>query len=259
MTADPYGQPSANPDPLAPMPGPLDSPGYATYDPLTGAPLSAPPPAPLPYSAAPMSAPMTYTAPPPAYPQAAGVPPVYGAAYPPAGYQAPYPPPYQAPFPAAPGYPMMYPGYPMAPVKPRRPGAATGSAVLAFVQSGLNIIGGFVLFGGGSALTNEYRYGYDDSSYPLVSAQSLTILGIGALVSGGLLIAGGATLLGRRTALLIIGTLLSLGISAYIAVAISGIRYVGFALWAPLTYAVLPIISLCLLFGSDIRRWLRER
>ncbi len=258
MTADPYGikAPSANPDPLAPTPGPLDSPGYATYDPLTGAPLSTPPPAPLPYSAGPMSAPMPYTAPPPAYPQAA--PPVYGVTYPPGNYQASYQPPYQAPYPAAPGYPVMYPGYPMAPVKPRRPGAATGSAVLAFVQAGLNIIGGVVLFGGGSALTDDYRYGYD-SSLPLISGQTLTYLGIGAVVSGGLLIAGGATLLGRRTALLIIGTLLSLGVSAYIAVAISGIRYIGFALWAPLTYAVLPIISLCLLFSSDIRRWLRER
>ena len=254
MTVDPYGikAPSANPDPLAPgLSGLADSPGYATYDPLTGAPLSAPPPAPLPYSVAPAAAPMPlpYTAPPPPmYPQAP-MPPVYGVTYPPGAYQPPYPPP---------GYPMMYPGYPVAPLKPRRPGAATGSAVLAFIQSGLNIIGGFVLFSGGSALTSYDRYAYD-TTYPLISAESLTFLGIGALVSGGLLIAGGATLLSRRTALLIIGTLLSLALSAYIAVAISGVRYVGFALWAPLSYAVLPIISLCLLFGSDTRRWLRER
>ena len=59
--------------------------------------------------------------------------------------------------------------------------------------------------------------------------------------------------------LIVIGCLVSLGLSAYWLVRISGISYADFGLWVPIIYAVLPIIALALTMGAEVRRWARQR
>lgn len=244
------------------------------FDPVTGAPLVPGEPAyPQAYSAVdpaqhpdpfgyPENPPVQSGYPVPGYPTT-GYP---AASYPPAGYpvqQYPlgypaqqYAPGYAAPGYAAPGqpppgYPGGYPpvGYQMVPMYPRRParpGGATAAAVLAYVQSGFVLIGGVVMFSG-----SDLSRGNNLSS-------ELTVIGILTVLAGGLLIAGATTLLSRKPALLLLGNALSIAISLYFVIRLMDFVY-GVALWVPILFAVLPIISIALACTADVRAWARAR
>jgi hypothetical protein len=265
------------------------------FDPVTGAPVL---PGPAAYSAvdpAQTPEPFGYPGSPPAqgypttsyqapgYPTsanpAAGYPPQgypaqeYPAqGYPPAGYPgAGYPPggPAQqyAPGYAAAGYPVAgqppagYPGgyapvgyqmVPMYPVpgRPAKPGAATAASVLAYVQSGFVLIGSLVMFSGSAGL--------DDFSRGNNLSSELTVIGILTVLAGGLLIAGATTLLNRKPGLLLLGNALSIAVSLYFVLRLMDFVY-GIALWVPILYAVLPIISIALACTTDVRTWARAR
>jgi len=247
------------------------------FDPVTGAPLL---PGPAAYSAVdPAQAPdpFGYPGPPPGqagYPTAgypaAGNP---GQAYPTQGYPAQgyqtqgypaqqYAPGYAAPGVGAPGQPppgypagyapvgyQMVPMYP-APQRPSKPGGATAAAVLAYVQSGFVLIGGITMFSGSAGL-DDFDRGNDLSS-------ELTVIGILTLLAGGLLIAGATTLLNRKPALLLMGNGLSIAVSLYFVIRLMDFAY-GVALWVPILFAVLPIISTALACTGDVRTWTRAR
>ena len=166
----------------------------------------------------------------PPYPQA------YPQAYPPAGF----PPGYVLP----PGY-QLVPVMPFAPVRPPRPAAATASAVLQFVQSGLVAMGSLVLLIPGS---------FDSWNF----SSEFTVLGVLALLCMGLLIGGGVTMMSGRLPLTVAGCVLSLGISVYIAIRLSGFTDDGEFI-APVLYAVLPIIALAMGCSGDVRRWGLDR
>ena len=239
--SDPYGlqQPGSNPDPLSAARG-LPGVGYPAYDPITGQPLtSGAPPAGYPYQPPP-----GYPAAPPVYPVAGQLPPAHPAQYPP-GY------PYPGGYPQGVQMVPIYGGYPMVPAKPSRPGAATAAAVLAFVQSGFVLIGGISLLSGASEFGSSFRYGSLSSEF--------TVVAIITLIAGGLLIGGGATLLSRKSVWITAGCLVSLGVSVYWVVRISGVPYASLGLWAPILFAVLPIIALSLTMGRDVRAWIRAR
>ena len=211
------------------------------FDPVTGAPL--PPVLGYPAHGYPTSG----------YPQAgfsqSGYP---QRGYPQPGYlQGGYP---QPGYPQ-PGHPAGYPpeGYQLVPMYPvqrpaAKPGGATAAAVLAYVQSGFVLIGGVVMFFGSAGLDSFGRNGSLSSE--------LTVIGIVALLAGGLLIAGATTLLNRKPALLLLGNALSIAISLYFVIRL--IDFVdGIALWVPILYAVLPVISTALACTRDVRAWAR--
>jgi hypothetical protein len=240
--------PPPNPDPHAGLPGI----GYTAHDPVTGQPLSHD-----------------------AYAQQSPVgQPVYQPTGP-AGYPGGYP--------GQPGYPAVYPGYvqpgygvvpmygvPMIPQGPTRPGAATASAVLQFIQSAFVLIGGIYTIIAASlvqAISDAARasdYYYSDytgldrvlSSYKT----SIIVVAVATIVAGGLLIAGGVTLLGRKATITWIGCILSLGISVYWVVIITQIGSVANSfLWLPIIYAILPIIALALALAGGTRSWAAGR
>lgn len=204
-------------------PGQNPAPGYQVYDPVTGQPL---PPGPAAYSAVdPYAAPPAYqTGYPPTPLPAAGYP-GYGA---PAGYQ-------------------LVPMYPLAPARPAKPGAAVAAAVLAYVQSGFVLIGGITMFSGSTGFGGAFRLGAE-----------LSIVAIVTVVAGALLIAGATTLLNRKPTLLTVGCLLSIAVSIYFVIRLANFID-GIALWVPILFAVLPIISVALIMGSEVRAWVRAR
>ena len=275
-SSDPYGQ---RPPADQPPSGGLPQIGYQAVDPLTGQPLSAAggpdylgyssgqnPSGPIPQGQYPRGQVPADRIPqgqvPPGYPAAAAAPALPPVAYPPGyvpGGQVPagYPaqPGYAAaPVYGAPGYPMYQQvpgyGYPMMPVGPRRPGSVTAAAVLAFIQGGLALIGGITTLSGASEIYGTFQASELGSE--------LTMLGFAMLLAGGLLIGGGAVVLSRRAGVLIAGALISLGVSIYLVVRIVGFPFGSTVIWLPIMYAVLPIIAMALVAGSDAKAWARR-
>ena len=197
-------------------------------------------------------------------PNPAGPPPGYG--YPPPGYAQPgYPQPGYAPpgygppgyppygYPAAPGYPPY--GYPPVPGD-ARPGAATTSAVLAFVLSGLLILGGLLLFLGG-AIAGDIEDSFDSGTH---IGLELALDGVANLVAGGLLIAGGVSVLGRRPngrVLLSIGGGIVLALSVYWTVRFDDIRSDSWTFDAAL-FLVLSVLTVCFAWSTPVSRWLQS-
>ncbi len=199
---------------------------YQSFDPLTGQPL---PPGPAAYSAVDPYAPPT-------------------------GSQPGHP---QPGYPQQPGYPAGYQLVPMyqVPRRPPRPGAAVAAAVLAYVQSGFVLIGGISLFSGASELGYNTERAFTGGSR--ISSE-LTVVAIITILAGGLLIAGATTVLNRKPVLLTIGCALSLAISVYFVIRL--VDFVGgIGLWVPIFFAILPIISIALTKGSEVRAWVRAR
>ena len=233
--------------------------GGPQFDPVTGAPL---PPGPAAYSAVdPAQYPQTQYQQ-PQYPaqQYASQPQQYAQPqqYPTAGYAPGAPPPgYPAGYGTA-GYPPAGygpAGYQLVPVypvqqRPARPGAATAASVLAYVQSGFVLIGGVSMFSGSTGL-DTLRRGNSLSS-------ELTVMALITVLAGGLLIAGATTTLNRKPGLLLLGSGLSIAISLYFAIRLMD-TVLGFALWLPILFAVLPIIAIALACTRDVRAWARAR
>lgn len=195
-----------------------------------------------------------------------------GGGYPPPGYSAPgYPAPGQAPGYPAPGYPPNpgygspygYPPYGYGgPRGPVRPGAATASAVLMFIQAAVVLISTlYVLFfaslasgissaTGGSSLETE-----------------LTIIGILQLVSVGLLIFAGVQLLGGNATgrvLTMIACGVQLALVVYWMVRISSLPDFDtdgstFFFVVPLMYAVLPVVALALGVGKPVTEYIAAK
>lgn len=170
----------------------------------------------------------------------------------------------QGGFPAAPAAPEGYPqagGLPMAPTEQgsgatARPGSATSSAVLAFVQGGITAITTVLVLDG--AASNE-------GGMPAMSL----LIGLAQLVGVGLLIFGGVQLMqGKSKTLLVAGSVLELAICvAYLAIflliptfgldAIAGLKTV-MVLFA-LLFAVMPTISLIQAQSGATTAWLGSR
>ncbi len=221
---------------------PLGQQGGGAFDPVTGQPTPGPAAysAVDPYAAAPAT---EYQPPYPGYPPGyvAGQPPQLG--YPPQlppGYQ-PRPPPGYYP----PGY-QLVPMYAMAPPRPAKPGGAVAASVLAYVQSAFVLIGGIILFSGANGISWLDRG----------AGSEITVVAIVTVIAGALLIAGATTLLNRKPLLITIATVLCLAISLYFVIRLADFVD-GAVLWVPILFAVLPIISLALSMGSDVRAWVR--
>ncbi len=242
----PYGQPQQ----------PNSASAYQSFDPLTGQPL---PPGPAAYSAVDPYAPPTGNQPghpQPGYPQSGYAQSGYAqsgyaqSGYPQSGYAQPG-------YPQQPAYPAGYQLVPMyqVPRRPARPGAAVAAAVLAYVQSGFVLIGGISLFSGASELGYNTERAFTGGSR--ISSE-LTVVAIITILAGGLLIAGATTVLNRKPVLLTIGCALSLAISVYFVIRL--VDFVGgIGLWVPIFFAILPIISIALTKGSEVRAWVRAR
>lgn len=176
-------------------------------------------------------------------------------AYPPASASTP-----------APGYPPLYlpyGGYPpygaTYPAGPRRPGAVTAAAVLAFVQSGFVLIGGLMTVSGASAMAAFHDVGWTSAGD---FRGELALVGIVTLVVGALLIAGGVRIFSGPPGLLTIGGLLSIALSLYWGIRLSGL--VGTSVESaglrallvyPVLFVILPIIAVSLAHGSAAKGW----
>ncbi len=197
------------------------------------------------------------------YGQPGGPPPApdyagYRAAAPPPGYGA------TTGFPAAAGYPAPYGyppyGYPMQ-RGPVRPGGATASAVLMFIQAAVVLISTFyVLFfaslaGGASAVGVSQADSLETE---------FTIIGILQLVSVGLLIFGGVQLLGGSGRIVtIIACGAQLALVLYWMIRIGSLPEFGdeaaFFFVVPLFYAVLPLVALPLALGRPVSEYLAAK
>jgi len=198
-------------------------------------------------------------------------PPQYGgqseypaaANYPAPGYPAPYPAPgYPANMPA--GAPYGYPPYGYsAPRGPGRPGGATASAVLMFIQAAVVLISTFYVLFFASLAGGADAYGGSGTS----SLESeWTIIGILQLVSVGLLIFAGVQLLGgNRNArtLTIVACGAQLVLVVYWMVRIGSLpdfeTGTTFFFVVPLMYAVLPVVALPLGMGRQVSDYIAAR
>lgn len=202
---------------------------------------------------------------PPGYGEPTGYPVPLPPGYPASGY-GPSPGPQSPPgYPPTPGYsaPYGYPpyGYPM-PRGPIRPGAATASAVLMFIQ------GGIVLFSTIYVLFFAALAG-GASSAGVSQADSLetewTIIGILQLVSVGLLIFAGVQLLGGSGRILtIIACGAQLAFVLYWMIRIGSLPEFGeeggtFFFVVPLFYAVLPVVALPLALGKPVTDYIAAK
>jgi len=242
-------------------PDPQGQQRYEQFPP--GQPQSVYPPIPAEFSAGQPSYPPAqpgYQQFPPGVPLAQSGYQQYPQDFPPAqsGYQQ-FPPGYQPTPPgysqSPPGYPGYGPvGYPMAPAfagaasKAPRPGSALAAAVLAFVQAGFLLISGVITATVGSdASGGPFDFGGPD----------LIVVGWLTVIAGGLLIAGATSILNRRRTILIVGTLLSIGISLYYFFRFFSQTAHNGEITLPLVFAVLPVIALALTMSADVRAWVK--
>ena len=188
------------------------------------------------YGYGPGGQPPGYGQPPPGYDQP---PPGYGQ--PPPGYGQP--PPGYGQFP--PGYPAPY-GYPTQ-RGPVRPGGATASAVLMFIQSGVVLISTFYVLFFASLASGVSSAGVSGAdSYET----EFTIIGILQLVSVGLLIFAAVQLLGGSSrTLTIVACGVQLAFVVYWMIRIGSLPEfdgdgTAFFFVVPLMYAVLPLVAL---------------
>lgn len=161
------------------------------------------------------------------------------------------------PLPGA-GYPLPYgPPVPMYSIYPDpgavgrdRPGQVVATAVLGYVEAGLLILTGLILFSGSSASSSgDYGWG-----------AQFAFAGVGDMVAAGLLIAGGVAFVGGRR----LGrTLVAAGLGLCVLEALfwvirlsdsSGAIFAGAAF-----YLTMPIIGTSLSFAGRVSRWLDTR
>lgn len=215
-----------------------------------------------------------------AYPAPELQDPSYAGPYPAqGGYQTPgYPSPgYPASGQAAPGYPAH--GYPPNPVYgapygyppygyggprgPVRPGAATASAVLMFIQAAVVLISTLYVLFFASLASGLNSYGVGSNSLET----ELTIIGVLQLVSVGLLIFAGVQLVGGNTngrPLTMIACGAQLGLTVYWMVRISSLPDFNtdgstFFFVVPLMYAVLPVVGLALGVGKPVTDYIAAK
>ncbi|MEP6598473.1 MAG: hypothetical protein ABJB98_03380 [Actinomycetota bacterium] len=188
-----------------------------------------------------------YTGPPPMQPppppEVPYYPPAAPGGYPTAGYQVPY------------GYPpASYPAYPQPMAYgPPRPGQVIAAAVLGYVDAGLLILAGVMLFFGASIL-NGLNSSFGDTSS--VTAE-LVVDGLLNLLAGGLLIAGGVGLANRNPTgrtLFTIGAAICIAEGVYWLIRV---RATTATIWV-LLFTSLPIIGLAMIWTRDVRNWLSK-
>jgi hypothetical protein len=182
-----------------------------------------------------------------------GADPQYGQPSQPYGQAAS---PYGQPQYGAPGQQYGQFGQPYQPpvTGPKRPGAVTAAAVLAFVHAGLLLIGGIAALSGGTSILDV------TSSEGATFATMLTILGIIGLACGGVLIGGGVQSYAGKLNLVVIGSAVAVLLCiAWFILLISNDLPTGVALVWPLLYAVLPIIAISLAMGSSAQLWAKSR
>lgn len=194
------------------------------------------------------------------HPGYAGPPPTQ---YPPAPQPVdPYPPGGQ-PWGYPPGYPMGYPAMPypgFGPVAPgeRRPGTITAAAVLGYVNAGLLILMGIVLFSTSSIVDGLNRY--DDYAHDGLSGE-FRLDAILNLLAAGLLIGGGVAMTSQTAVGRIIysvGAAITVGESTYWIArwgSEGGGTYINF--WA-LLYAAMAIVGVCLAWFGGGSAWLHR-
>ncbi|MDQ4040000.1 MAG: hypothetical protein M3313_17020 [Actinomycetota bacterium] len=180
--------------------------------------------------------PLGYAVPPPGYPQ-----PMPGYGPPPPGYPGPY------------GYPTQR--------GPIRPGGATASAVLMFIQAAVVLFSTFYVLFFASLAGSASSAGVSEAdSYET----EFTIVGILQLVSVGLLIFAGVQLLGggNRT-LTIVACGVQLAFVLYWMIRIGSLPDFGedgtFFFVVPLMYAVLPLVALPLALSRPVTDYLAAK
>jgi U5 snRNP spliceosome subunit len=128
-------------------------------------------------------------------PQYGGYPAPLGYGYPPPGYGYPPPPGYGYPPPPGYGYPPPGFGDTVVPPDERRPGTLLASAVLGYVNAGLLILAGILLFDGASLVHDiDQQSGLSHDSV----TTELVLDGFANLIAAGLLIAGSVLMTGGR-------------------------------------------------------------
>jgi hypothetical protein len=177
----------------------------------------------------------------------------YGQPYAPAPYGAPpgygYPPP---------GY--GYPPYPAAPTGPRRPGLVMAASVLGYVNAGLLLLAGVLLFFGAAVVSDLEDVAGSNTSYDTEFALD----GIVNFVAAGLVIAGAVMLTGRKPVgriLLAVGNGIVVASCVYWLVRMNSDRFDGagdgWAVWTAV-FGALAILTLAFSFVSDVTRWLNR-
>ncbi|MGI8625227.1 MAG: hypothetical protein ACR2J5_01450 [Geodermatophilaceae bacterium] len=158
-----------------------------------------------------------------------------------------------------PGYPAPY-GYPMQ-RGPIRPGGATASAVLMFIQAAVVLVSTFYVLFFASLASSASSAGVSEAdSYET----EFTIVGILQLVSVGLLIFAGVQLLGgsNRT-LTIVACGVQLAFVLYWMIRIGSLPDFGedgaFFFVVPLMYAVLPLVALPLALARPVTDYLAAK
>ena len=191
---------------------------------------------------------------------------------PPVGLNQPYP---DQPF-AAPGYgpagygpagygpvafgaqPYPAPGYSIYPMpgawNAGRPGQVAGAAVLSYIESGLLIITGLILFSGSSAVSS-WSHGSHTSDRGW--GAQFAVAGFGDLVAAALLITGAVAFSGGRP----FGRLLlSVGLGVCVAEAIFWMAKLSDANGAILPWVAfflaMPVIATAMSYSSSVKAWL---
>lgn len=154
-----------------------------------------------------------------------------------------------APAPPPSGYPGSYP----APWDSGRPNGIAAAAVLAYVDAGLLILTGLLLFAGASAVDSwNNAFGAHDSAI----TTELAIDGLINLLSAGLQISGAVMISARsergRT-LLTVGGGLCIAAGVYWVLRVHD---VGVTIWTIL-FVALPIVALSLVWTQSATDWLR--
>jgi hypothetical protein len=171
------------------------------------------------------------------------------------------PPPYSGPplsgqsfpYPGAPAPPPGYPGSYPAPWDTGRPNGIAAASVLAYIDAGLLILTGLLLFVGASAVDSwNNAFGTHDSGI----TTELAIDGLINLLSAGLQIAGAVMITARsergRT-LLTVGGGLCIAAGVYWVLRVHDL---GVTIWTIL-FVALPVIALSLVWTDSASEWLR--
>jgi hypothetical protein len=135
-----------------------------------------------------------------------------------------------------------------------RPGQAVAAAVLSYIEAGLLILTGLILFSGSSAVS-DWSSSNEGNDYGW--AAQFALAGLGDVVAAGLLIAGGVAFTGGKQ----VGrTLLAVGLAVCVVEAILWISWLydssgASFVWAAF-YLVMPIIATSMSYAGSVSRWL---